>query len=73
MDVTDQRALRPGEFCKRYGVGRTKLYQLIEDGQIVVRKSGKATLIDLQEAERWYAALPQGVSGLGAAAKRNAA
>jgi excisionase family DNA binding protein len=72
MDASDQRALRPSEFCKRYSVGRTKLYQLIEDGELAVRKSGKATLIDAQEAERWFEALPKGVSGLGAA-RRTAA
>ena len=46
------------EFCKTYGIGRTKTYDLINSGAVSARKCGKTTLIDRVSAERWYASLP---------------
>jgi excisionase family DNA binding protein len=50
-------------FCETYGVGRTKTYDLINNGAISARKSGKTTLIDRASAERWYESLPSYVAG----------
>ena len=51
-------AYRPREFEVRYGIGHTKLYELIGSGQIVARKLGSATVIPHEEAERWVNSLP---------------
>jgi hypothetical protein len=51
-------AMRIVVFCKTYGIGRSKSYDLINSGAIAARKSGKTTLIDRASAEAWYAALP---------------
>ena len=45
-------------FCKTYGIGRTRTYELINSGAVSARKCGKTTLIDRVSAERWYASLP---------------
>jgi hypothetical protein len=45
-------------FCKTYGIGRTKTYDLINRGLVSARKCGRITLIDRVSAERWYASLP---------------
>jgi len=52
-------ALRPQQFCQRYNVGRTKLYELLNDKKVEARKDGKATLIDAGSAERWFLSLPK--------------
>jgi len=46
------------DFCRTYGIGRTKAYDLINSGNLDARKCGKATLIDRASVERWYATLP---------------
>jgi excisionase family DNA binding protein len=53
-----KRALRVHEFCRAYGIGRTKLYELIQRRELLPRKSGKQTLIPMAEAERWFNSLP---------------
>ena len=40
------------DFCKLYGLGRSKAYQILNAGQIHARKAGKITLIDKASAER---------------------
>jgi len=46
------------DFCKLYGLGRSKAYQILNAGQIHARKAGKITLIDKASAERWFQSLP---------------
>jgi excisionase family DNA binding protein len=46
------------EACKVCGLGRTKLYQAITDGQLIARKFGKRTLILRQDLQQFLAALP---------------
>lgn len=53
------RFLSPKDFCASYGVGRTRLYQLIARGQIEARKAGASTLISVESAEAWAASLPR--------------
>ena len=45
-------------FCKTYGTGRSKAYDLINSGAVAARQSRKATLIDRVSVEACYAALP---------------
>lgn len=46
------------EFCKRYGVGRTKAYELFNSQEVEVRKMGTRTLVSRRSAERWFESLP---------------
>jgi hypothetical protein len=61
-------------FCKTYGIGRTKTYDLINTGAVSARKCGKTTLIDRASAELWYASLPSYGTGrpLGKISRRGA-
>ena len=45
-------------FCRTYGIGRSKTYELIGAGIIEAKKFGTKTLIDRASAERWYSSLP---------------
>ena len=40
-------------FCKTYGIGRSKAYDLINTGAVAARQSSKATLIDRVSAEAY--------------------
>jgi excisionase family DNA binding protein len=51
-------ALTVENFTKEYGIGRTKLYELLAEGKITARKLGKRTLIDRAEADSWFHSLP---------------
>jgi len=53
-----KRVLTISEFIDAYGVGRTKLYELIKNNEIAVKKFGRKTLIPIDEAERWLESLP---------------
>lgn len=46
------------EACQAMKIGRTRLYALINAGQINARKNGKRTLIEKSEIERWASTLP---------------
>jgi excisionase family DNA binding protein len=41
--------------CHRAGIGRTKLYQLIKDGEIKTIKVGRRTLVPESELQKWLA------------------
>jgi len=47
------------EFIKWSRIGRTKVYQLINDGNLKSRKVGRKTLILRSDAEAWLNALPE--------------
>jgi excisionase family DNA binding protein len=53
-------AYRPQQFCEAYGLSIPHLYRLLERGEIRFVKSGRATLIPVEEARRWLASLPSG-------------
>lgn len=55
-------AYRPAEFMVRYGIGRTKLYELIGSGAVKARKLGSATVILHDDAEAWMRSLPEAMS-----------
>lgn len=46
------------EFCEKFNVGRTFLYEQINSGRISARKAGTKTLIERREAQRWLRSLP---------------
>jgi len=46
-------------FSRRFGVGRTKAYALINAGAIEAVKLDRRTLVVLASALRWAASLPQ--------------
>lgn len=46
------------QFCEAFGVGRTRLYELINAGALVAHKNGTRTIIRGDEAARWLESLP---------------
>jgi len=52
MEKLEPRALRVPDFLRSYGIGRTKLYELIKNGEIKTILIGKRRLIPRDEAER---------------------
>jgi hypothetical protein len=53
-----QRAMSLRDFCKKYGVGRTKTYGEIKAGRLKARKAGRRTIITDDDAEEWLSNLP---------------
>jgi excisionase family DNA binding protein len=45
-------------FCRCYGIGRTKTYAEIAAGRLLARKVGKRTLILKSDADAWLTTLP---------------
>ena len=52
------RCLSVSEFCHWSGLSKTKVYALIEQGDLHARKCGRRTLITNEEAHRWWNSLP---------------
>lgn len=44
-DNTPKLAFTVAEACRSIGIGRSKLYELIQQGRVETRKIGKRTLI----------------------------
>lgn len=55
---TLREGLSISEACTVAGIGRTKLYQAIADGQLVARKYGKRTLVLRSDLQAFLAKLP---------------
>jgi predicted DNA-binding transcriptional regulator AlpA len=53
-----QRAMGVPEFCKRYGIGRTRFYQELKEGRLRARKCGRRTIVTEDDAEHWLQRLP---------------
>ena len=53
-----KRAYRIEEFCNRFGVGRTKVYEELKLGRLRGRKIGRRTIIAEDDAESWLRRLP---------------
>ena len=56
--MDDRRALSVSEFCRRYGVGRSKAYEEIKAGRLRAVKTGHRTLIIVDDAEAWLLSRP---------------
>jgi hypothetical protein len=54
-----QRAFSIEQFCRRYGVGRTKAYEELKLGRLHARKIGRRTVITEDDAEAWLRRLPR--------------
>ena len=54
-----QGAFSIDEFCRRYNLGKTFVYELIKDRQLRAVKCGNRTLIRRADAEQWARALPE--------------
>jgi excisionase family DNA binding protein len=48
----------PEEAAASAGVSRTKIFEAIRNGTLTARKSGKATIIEPSELQRWLHSLP---------------
>ncbi len=46
------------EFVARYGVSRSRVYELLANGELTALKVGRATRIPDDAAEAWKAKLP---------------
>lgn len=51
--MTEPIARTVKEFCRSYGIGKTKLYELIGQGHLDVVKVGRRTLILEDSARAW--------------------
>ena len=58
LSESRQRAFSIEEFCRRFGVGRTKVYEELKLGRLRARKIGRRTIITADDAEGWLQRLP---------------
>lgn len=56
--TNEKFAYRISEFCRAFGIGRTKAFDEIKAGRLKVRKAGRITLIRTEDAKAWLDALP---------------
>lgn len=56
--AVESKAYTRQQFADAYGRSLSRVKQLIASGEVAVRKDGASTLIDVAEAERWFASLP---------------
>ncbi|MFZ2081327.1 MAG: helix-turn-helix domain-containing protein [Xanthobacteraceae bacterium] len=54
----EKRAFSIAEFCRRYGVGRTKAYEELRQGRLRARKIGRRTIVTKDDADDWLQQLP---------------
>lgn len=54
--VDERDMLRPADIAKKLGITRSRLYQLIADGEIPVTKVGRAYRIPRAAWNRWLRA-----------------
>lgn len=54
----EQIAVSIPEAAKLIGIGRTSLYKLFDEGVITPRKSGRRTLILVEDLRRYAQSLP---------------
>ena len=52
-DMENRKTLTIADFCKRYRIGRTKVYEEINFGRLRAIKVGRRTLIVIDDAEAW--------------------
>ena len=58
QQIHNSEFLSVPDACAMVGIGRTKLYALLAEGQITARKAGTRTLIERASLTAWAAALP---------------
>jgi excisionase family DNA binding protein len=57
--LQDRAAYSIAEFCGTHGIGRSTVYELINNGRLTARKLGKRTLIMRSDAEAFLSSLPK--------------
>jgi excisionase family DNA binding protein len=55
---TPLRGLSIADVVARSGVGRTKVYEAIQNGELVARKFGERTLVFEHDLSRWMHSFP---------------
>ena len=51
-------AVPPLKAAELTGTKRTRIFKAIKDGELIARKCGGATLIEVSELRRWIQSLP---------------
>lgn len=51
--AADARLLDIGEFCRRYSIGKTKLYREINEGRLRTLLRGNRRFVRVEDAEAW--------------------
>jgi hypothetical protein len=54
----DTELMTAAEFRRRYCVGTTRFYELINSGQLIALKNGARTMIAKSHADDWLRSLP---------------
>lgn len=53
--MVEKEVLKPAEFCQRFGIGRTKFYEEINEGRLKAKKVGRHTRVSVDAAREWFA------------------
>ena len=56
---TQEENISVGEAVRRFGIGRTRLYSILNDGQIEAFKLGRRTLIRAESVRSFIDSLPR--------------
>jgi len=56
--LSTQGALSVSQFCEWASIGRTKFYQEVKEGRLVIRKIGNKTIVTMKDANFWLSNLP---------------
>jgi predicted DNA-binding transcriptional regulator AlpA len=51
--AADARLLDLGEFCRRYSIGKTKVYREINSGRLRTLLRGNRRFVRVEDAEAW--------------------
>lgn len=57
-DSENLELMTAADFRRRYGVGVTRFYELLNSGALPARKSGTRTMIAKSDADEWVKSLP---------------
>ncbi len=55
MAEQSSRAMSMAQFSSQYGVGRTKVFELVATGELVTVTVGRRRLVPVDSAEAWLA------------------
>lgn len=56
--VSPPKYIRFNEFRARFGIGKTKAYELLNAREIRAKKVGRATLVEVASADAWIERQP---------------
>jgi len=58
MTETNEIAVPPLKAAALTGRNRDRIFRAIRDRELIARKDGKATLIEIEELRRWVKTMP---------------